>query len=862
MFGIALRTLRYRKGAFLATFLAMTFGAVIVLACGGLMETGIRGEVPAQRLAGAPIVVTAGQTYSLPKENPADPEEDVESGTLAEQVRLDADLMSTVDSVPGVAAVVGDVTVPAALPGAGPVAGHGWSSAELGGHTLAAGAAPAGGQVVLDAAAGHQVGDRVELVVNARTATFTVSGIGETPGLFFADADLDTLTGHPGEVNAIAVRIEPGADLDQVVGAVDEALRGSGALIRTGNDRGVAEFPEATKAGESLIVLSSVFGGMAISVALFVVATTLGLSIQQRLRELALLRAIGTTPGQLRRMVLGEAVVTSLLATTLGVALGVQFGQWLFDRLVGRGIVPAAMEFRLGWIPMIVAIGSSLLITLAAGWVAGRRAARARPTEALVEAGIQRRWLSPVRLILALLCLGGGIALFIVTIAVMTGPIAASTAGPAVLLWAIGLALIGPGITRVMLALVRGPVRLLTGTAGYLATLNAKTRTVRLAAVVTPVMLATGIATANIYLQTTTVAVANEAYAESLRADLVLESATGGHAPDLVDQVRRVPGVAAASELVTSTAYVAAPYDDSQSEDGWPVQGVSADGAARTNAVSLTEGELADLRGDTIVLPVEHAATLDRGVGEQITMRMGDGADVDVRIVGLYPGREGFETVLMPADLVAEHTTSGLPPQILVAASGDVPLTELSSALAGLAPGVVVADRDALTSGFAKEQELGAWINYLMAGMIVAYTAISMVNSMVMATSARRREFGLQRLTGSTRGQVLRMMGVEAGMVATIGVALGTLITVVTLLPFTLVTDGSLFPSGPLWIYLTVVGTATVLTVGATLLSTWLAVRPRPVDAGTATVLTVGATLLSTWLAVRPRPVDAAAAAS
>jgi putative ABC transport system permease protein len=839
MFRIALRTLRYRKGAFLATFLAMTFGAVIVMACGGLMETGIRTELPVQRLAGAPIVVIGDQSYQLPKQNPDDPEEDVESRALVEQVRLDTDLVSTLDSVPGVAAAVGDVTFPAALDGAAPVDGHGWASAELTPYQLRDGAEPGRGEVVLDAALAdeHAVGDRVEILANGRAETFTVAGVVESAGapvLFFADADLEQLSGHPGTVDAIGLRTEPGADLDQVLPEVDEALRDSGAVVLTGDDRGPAEFPEAARSSENLIALSAVFGGLAIMVSLFVVATTLGLSIQQRARELALMRAIGTTPGQLRRMVLGEAVVTSLIATTLGSLLGVPFGQWLLDRLAGAGVVPGEMVFRLGWIPMIVAGGSSLLITLVAGWVAGRRAAKARPTEALVEAGIQRRWLSPVRLILALLCLGGGIALFIVTVAVMSGPTAASTAGPSVLLWAIGLALIGPGITRVMTALFRGPVRALTGTSGYLATLNAKTRTIRMAAVVTPIMLATGIATANIYLQTTSVAVANEAYAENLRADLVLQSPTGGLSQDLVDEVRTVPGVAAASEFATTTAYVAAPYDDSQTEDGWLVQGVSADGGAQTTAVRMAEGTLDDLRGDTIALPAEHAATLDRGVGDEITMHMGDGEDVDVRIVGLYEGREGFATVLMPADLVAEHTTSGLPSQIMVRADGSVPLEELSSALSKVGPGVMVADRDALTSNYAKEQEIGALINYLLAGMIVAYTAISMVNSLVMATSARRREFGLQRLTGSTRGQVLRMMSIEALMVAGIGVVLGTVITAATVMPFTLVTDGSLLPSGPIWIYATIVGTATVLTLGATLLTTWLSLRPRPAEAAVA----------------------------
>ncbi|MEU6644523.1 FtsX-like permease family protein [Saccharomonospora sp. NPDC046836] len=158
----------------------------------------------------------------------------------------------------------------------------------------------------------------------------------------------------------------------------------------------------------------------------------------------------------------------------------------------------------------------------------------------------------------------------------------------------------------------------------------------------------------------------------------------------------------------------------------------------------------------------------------------------------------------------------------------------MALALARVAPGLAVVDRDTLVTSYAKDQELGAWINYLMAGMIIAYTAISVVNSLVMSTTARRREFGLQRLTGATRGQVLRMMTVEAGMTTVIGVLLGTVVAFTTLLPFTLVTDGSLLPKGPIAIYLAVTGAAAALTFGATLLSTWLGLRSRPTEAAVA----------------------------
>lgn len=832
MLRIALRTLRFRKGAFVATFLAMTFGAVLVLACAGLMETGIRSDLPAQRLANTQFVVTGSQTWALPKEDPADPEEDSDSAYLGERVRLSEDLRERVSRVPGVAAAVGDVSVPV-FTGKDTVDGHGWGSASLTPVSLASGEAPATGEVVLGQGSGAALGEQVRLVVRGTASTFTVSGLAPGTAVYFADDDVERLAGHPG-YDLIGVRAEPGADLAAVSDGIGRLMPGQNATLLGADERGLAEYADAERAGENLIVLSAVFGGFATLVMLFVVATTLGLSIQQRQRELALLRAVGTTPGQLRRMVVGEALFMAVFAVALGCALGGLVGEWLFDQLAANGVVPPVMAHHSGWIPMVVASGAVLVGSFVASLVAGRKAARTRPTEALADAAIQKKWLSWVRVVLAVLAFGGGIALFIVTTAVMTGPIAASTAGPSVMLWAIALALVSPGITKVLLAVLRWPVRAVTGTAGHLATLSAKTRAVRMAAIVTPIMLATGMATANIYLQTTTVAVANEAYVETLRADLVLSSATGALPAGLVDEVRAVPGVTAASEFAASTVFVAKPYDSSLSEDGWPVQGVTGSAAAETTAMRPSEGSLADLTGDTIALPEEHAATLGRDVGDTITVVMGDRAEVDVRIVALYPAREGFETLLMPAPLVARHTTLGLPGQIVVRADDPAAVTAaLGTALADH-PDVVVADRDAVLDGFAKEQNVGAWINYLMAGMIIAYTAISVVNSLVMSTTARRREFGLQRLTGSTRGQVLRMMSVEAGMATVIGVGLGTVIAMMTLMPFTLVTDGSLLPTGPIAVYLGVAGAAAVLTFGSTLVSTWVGLRTRPTEAAVA----------------------------
>ncbi len=188
----------------------------------------------------------------------------------------------------------------------------------------------------------------------------------------------------------------------------------------------------------------------------------------------------------------------------------------------------------------------------------------------------------------------------------------------------------------------------------------------------------------------------------------------------------------------------------------------------------------------------------------------------------------------MPAALLVAHTDSGLLPQIVVSAEPGADRTRLTGALSGLAaqqPGLRVADREALTAAQTEHGDTQSWMSFLVVGMVLGYATIALVNTQVLATTERRREFTLQRLIGSTRTQVVAMMAVEAVLVAAAGILLGLLVAALTLVPLSQSVLGSAVPDGPLWILLAVVGGTLVLTLGTTLLSTTLVLRTRPGDA-------------------------------
>lgn len=843
MLRLALKTLRYRKGGFLASLVALFVGAVVVQSCGGLMETGIRSNVKAERLAAAPVVVTGSQDYPAEAEGTA-------TEPMTERVLLDRNLVDAVAKVPGVARAVPDISMPVTSLAGRPAeaTGHGWSSAQLAPYKLVAGAKPAAaGDVVVDAGTAKQLGlrpgERLKASVRGVPHDFRVSGVAESrtstrPVLLFTDGEATQLYDRPGKIDDIGVIPDSGTDPAKLAGAVGDAVSDRGAQVLRGNDRGVAEFPEVIDGKRNLIPLAGAFGGLATMVAVFVVGSTVGMLMQQRRREMALLRTTGVTPGQLRRMVMAETAVIALIAAGLSLVPGSAFGRFMYDRLVEEDLIPGEMMFSQGWLPQMVGFGATLIAALAAAFIASRRVSKVRPTEAMAEATLQTRWISPIRMILAFLFLGGAFALAIVTASVMTGPIAASTSAPAAMLWAVGIALVAPGLCRWLAALLRYPVGWFTGLSGRMAMLNASVRKVRLASAVIPIMLATGLATALIYLQTSQDDASKRVFVEGLKADAVVSAQSGALPPSFVDTVSELPQVAGASASVSSEGRLEDVLGGNKVEPSRiDLQGVTASGATETIGRAAVQGDYGKLTGNTIVLPTDVLDDKGKKIGDEVRLRWGNGEASTMKIVASFDPPRGFGYAMVPATALLPRTTDGEMGQILVKAKPGVSTSELSAAVQKVAdgvPGVVVADRSEATAAYAQSDQTGRVASFLLAAVVVGYAVIALINSLIVATAERRSEFALQRLIGSTRRQVMWMMSVEASVTALVGILLGTGVAAGALLPFGVALDGNVWPSGPAWVYLTIVSTAVGLTFVTILFPTLVALRAKPVEAAVA----------------------------
>lgn len=130
----------------------------------------------------------------------------------------------------------------------------------------------------------------------------------------------------------------------------------------------------------------------------------------------------------------------------------------------------------------------------------------------------------------------------------------------------------------------------------------------------------------------------------------------------------------------------------------------------------------------------------------------------------------------------------------------------------------------------ADRQQENAEVNYLAMGLILAFTAIAVVNTLAMSVSERIKEFAMLRLAGATRRQVLRMLRIEALSILLIAGVLGTGIALAVLTAFSIGMTGSAAPTVMPVVYATVVGAAALLVLVASALPGRVALKARPVE--------------------------------
>src|SRR6516164_6043644 len=585
MLRLAVLSARGRLGTFAGALVALFAAAVLSMAWGMQLESILRTHAPVERYAGAAAVVTGQQKAG-----------DGHGVLLTERARVSTGLVARLAAVPGVRSAIGDVSVVAGL-GNRAVVAHGWSSAALTPYVLSAGRPPAGpGEVVTGYPA--TLGARLTLAATEPARTVTVVGVAR-PGhpvsqqtaIFLTDAEATRLAGHPGRVDAIGVLAAPGFDAGRLAAAA------GGAQVVTGDARGAAEYPELERSRTVMIPVTAAFGGLAMFIAIFVVASTLGLSIQQREREIALLRAVAATPGQIRRMIAWEAGIVALIGSAAGIWPGILLGRWLARALVRHGIAPQNFALHTDWLPAAAVIGCAVATSLLAVLAAGRRAARVPPTLALTDAALEPRLLGPGRIIGGLLALACAVPLFTVSTTTSAPETAAATSELTAIFLVVAVGFLGPVVAYVAARLLAPPLAALSPVGGFLAAANLGTATRRFSAASTALALSVALSCTFLFSFDTIEHATDQQTQAGLTGPLAITSAGPGLPAAALADARRTPGVRSAVALTATALGPSLGVAD----DTIPAQILSGGQGGGLDA-GVTAGSLGALRGDAIAL--------------------------------------------------------------------------------------------------------------------------------------------------------------------------------------------------------------------------------------------------------------------
>jgi putative ABC transport system permease protein len=814
MLRLAILSGRGRLGTFVGALVALVAASVLTTAWGMQLESVLRGHPPVERYDAAAAVVTADQIVGADHDVP-----------LGERARVSSALTTRLAAVPGVRAAIGDVSLPVRLGGRDAVA-HGWDSARLTPYVLSAGRAPAGPDEVV---AGYRarLGARLRLASSDPARTVTVVGIARArhpvsrqTAIFLRDAEAQRLAGHPGRVDAIGVLAGSGFDVARV-----RAVAG-GAQVVTGADRGKAEHPELQAARMTLIPVTAAFAGLALFIAMFVVTSTLGLSIQQREREIALLRAVAATPRQIRRMIGWEAAIVGLIGSAAGVWPGMLLGERLGHALVRHGIVPASFTVHAGWMPGAAAVVGGIVVSLFAVLAAARRAARVRPTLALSDAAVEPRLLGPGRLVGGLLALAGAVPLFIVSTTTHVPETAAATSEMTAIMLVLAVGFLGPIAARVGAMLVGPPLAALAPVGGFLASANLGAATRRFSSASTPLVLSVAMSCTLLFSSTTIDHAVSQQRNAGLSGELALTSTGPGLPSSALADARATRGVHSAAALTPTTLGPSLGVSD----DVIPTQ-VLDGGAGGGLDVGVTAGSLTALHGDAIALGRHRADAAHARVGDRVAVTLGDGTRTHATVVAIYKRELGFGDALIAPELAAGHLTTPLLGTILVRADRPAAVAGRLRALARRYPGLRVNDRASLVSASDADRELNHWLGPIFVAMIFGFTSIAVLNTLAMIALRRGRELGLMRLVGATHRQVRSMARWEAALIIAIGLGLGLAITAVALLPLSNALTGSLRPYVPPGALAAILGGSALLALVALAVPTRRALRTRPVEA-------------------------------
>ena len=573
---------------------------------------------------------------------------------------------------------------------------------------------------------------------------------------------------------SVSLTAAEGVSQKELVAAADEVLP-AGYEGVTG-DEIIEESQSAI--GEFLGFISiflGVFAVIAVIVGGFIIANTFSILVAQRVRELALLRALGASRKQVRRSVLVEAFLMALLGSTLGLFVGLGLARGLAGLFGTFGLQINGSVLNLTPLTIVAAYAVGIVVTVVAAYLPARRAAKVAPVAAMrddvamSEGSLRRRTLI------------GAVLLVIGAVIALAGVVGAPGndaiwIGVGAVVWVLTVAAISAVIGRPVLAACRALFSRVFGTTGRLAGDNAIRNPRRTGATASALMIGLTLVSAVGVLAASMNASMDKLVDEQFESDFLVQSPVYGTFPvELGTQMEEVDGVS----VVSRQQAVMARVDD----DKDPTYLIATDQAfSEVYDLTMLEGseDLAD-SGEAIISESQ-ATDKDLELGSTMQLHFPGDKVVPVEVTGIFEDSAvagginiGFGALEAGGVKRVDNTLSI---NIEDGASAGAVKDGLDAIIEDL-PIVAVQDKKDFAESLAAQINQLLYMVYGLLALSIVIAIIGIVNTLSLSVIERTREIGLLRAVGLSRRRLRRMVTLESVTISVMGAVLGLVLGLV-----------------------------------------------------------------------------------
>jgi putative ABC transport system permease protein len=630
-----------------------------------------------------------------------------------------------------------------------------------------------------------KVGDTIGVLTRGPVQRFRIvgtvrfGGVSSLGGATIAIFDLPTaqrIFNKVGKLDSIGIASKQNVTPDQLVAEIKPLLPPT-AQVRTGAQEAKQAAKDTNGFLSFLEYFLLAFGFIALFVGAFVIANTLGITIAQRMRELATLRTLGATRRQVYWSVVLEAFVIGVIASVIGLFLGLGLAKALNALFVSLGIDLPQVGTVFKERTVVVALLVGVVVTLIAAIRPALRATKVEPIAAVREGAVlPRSRLARFGPYIAIVVIALSVGLMLVGLFVggLSTKVRLLSLGIGALAVFVGVAMLAPTLVPPIARVLGWPAMRWGGAPGRLARGNSIRNPSRTASTASALMIGVTLVTLVSVLAAGIKSTFSDSVNKLFTADYALTSQNGFTPTSVAPEkaLNHVPGVLVVSGVRAGAAKAFGSRIN--------VTGVEPN-VSKVIDLKWKEGSPATpahLGRDGAFVAKSYAKNNKLTLGSPIKLTTPDGATVHLKLRGIFDPPKGGSPFGDISISAARFDREYSNPQDLFAfvkvrgGVTDANTARLTAALARF-PDAKIQTKPQ----FIKLEEGGITfllkLLYVLLSLSILISLFGIVNTLVLTVFERTREIGMLRAAGMTRRQVRNMIRHESIITALLGAALG-----------------------------------------------------------------------------------------